>query len=73
MKKTTTLSTVISADVKKAATEYCKKHGLKLQYMIEKGLVDQLEDWIDLEAYRERKSEPTIPFEEVLKGIGKRK
>ncbi len=65
-KATATLSTVIDAEVKKAATAYCKRSGIKLQYLVEKALVEQLEDVIDLEAYRERRDEPVVALSEVL-------
>lgn len=71
MKKLATLSTVIDADVKRAATEYCKKNGLKLQYLIEKALVEQLEGVIDLDAYLKRQGEATVSFETVLAGMKK--
>ncbi len=60
MKRSVSLSTIIDADVKQAASAYCKRHGIKLQYLIEKALVEHLEDAIDLEAYHQRKDEPTI-------------
>lgn len=66
MKKTTTLSTVINSDVKKAAAALCKRKGMKLQFLIEQALIEKLEDEIDLEAYQERKAEPTIPLEDIL-------
>ena len=67
MSKQVTLSTVIDEQVKKAASALCKKKGYKLQYFVEKALIDQLEDEIDIEAYYARKNEETIPLEEILK------
>ncbi len=67
MEKTSTLSTIINSDVKHAAVAFCKKKGLKLRYFIEEALLDQLEDEIDVEAYRKRKNEECIPLEQVLK------
>ena len=67
MEKTSTLSTIINSDVKQAAVAFCKKKGLKLRYFIEEALLDQLEDEIDIEAYRQRKDEALIPLEQVLK------
>ncbi len=61
-----TLSTVVAPEVKRAARAYCKRHGLKLRFLVEKALVEQLEDEIDLEAYRARKAEETVPLEVVL-------
>jgi antitoxin component of RelBE/YafQ-DinJ toxin-antitoxin module len=66
MSKTANLSTVVDARVKEAATAFCKRHGIKLSYFIEQALLEQLEDEIDLEAYRTRKNEKTIPLEDIL-------
>lgn len=66
MDKTTTLSTIINSDVKRAAVAFCKKKGLKLRYFIEEALLDQLEDEIDIEAYKQRRDEETIPLDQVL-------
>jgi len=73
MGKNVTLSTVIDAEVKRAVTEHCRRRGLKLQFLIEKALIEQLEDEIDLEAYYQRKNEPTIPLEKVIAGLKKEK
>lgn len=62
-----TLSTVISPEVKRAARAYCNRHGLKLRHLVEKALVEQLEDEIDLEAYHARKAEDTVSLETVLR------
>ena len=61
-----TLSTVIDGRVKKALQDYCKRKGLKMRFVIEEALIEQLEDEIDLEAYRKRKDEETFSLEEVL-------
>ena len=73
MSETSTLSTVIDARVKDAITLFCKRRGIKLRYMVEKALIEQLEDEIDLEAYHARRNEETVSLEEVLSGLGKRK
>lgn len=73
MTKESTLSTVIDADVKKAVAEFCKMRGLKLRYLIEQALIEQLEDAIDLEAYQARRHEKTIPLSRVLAGRKKKK
>lgn len=62
-----TLSTVIAPEVKRAARAYCSRHGLKLRHLVERALVEQLEEEIDLEAYRKRKAEGTVSFEAVLR------
>lgn len=73
MSETATLSTVIDVRVKDAITSFCKRRGIKLRYMIEQALIEQLEDEIDLEAYHARRNEETVSLEEVLAGLGKRK
>lgn len=62
-----TLSTIVDSRVKKAALHYCDKRGLKLRYLVEQALVEQLEDAIDLEAFLKRRSEPTYSLAQVLK------
>jgi hypothetical protein len=73
MRQDVTLSTLIDANVKKAVIQLCKRHGLKLRSLIEQALIDQLEDEMDLQAYHQRRSEETIPLEEILKGQKKRR
>jgi hypothetical protein len=65
--KTTSLSTVIGAPVKNAVVEFCRRKGLKLRHFIEEALLERLEDELDLETYRTRKNEDTVPFEEILR------
>jgi regulator of PEP synthase PpsR (kinase-PPPase family) len=69
----TTLSTVIDSRVKDAVTELCRRRGIKMRYLIEKALVEQLEDEIDLEAYETRRNEDTYSLEEILTGLEKKK
>jgi len=73
MSETATLSTIIDARVKDAITAFCKRRGIKLRYLVEQALVEQLEDEIDLEAYRERRDEETFSLEEILEGLNKKK
>lgn len=73
MLPTATLSTVIDARVKRAASEFCKRRGLKLRHLVEQALVEQLEDEIDIEAYAQRRDEPTVSLEEILSSRTKRK
>ena len=63
---TATLSTVIDARVKRALSVYCKRKGLKVRYVVEEALVEQLEDEIDREAYYARKEEDLFSLEEIL-------
>jgi hypothetical protein len=72
MKRSTTLSTAIDADVKKAVDLFCKRKGLKLRFVVEKALVEQLEDELDLQAYLERRNEETFSLAEVLSGLKRR-
>lgn len=69
MNETATLSTIIDARVKDALVSFCKRRGIKLRYLIEQAIVEQLEDEIDLEAYHARRNEETVSLEEVLAGI----
>jgi hypothetical protein len=62
-----TLSTVIAPEVKRAARAYCSRHGLKLRHLVERALLEQLGDEIDLEAYLQRKTESTVTLETVLR------
>lgn len=62
MSETATLSTIIDARVKDAITAYCKERGIKLRFLIEQALIEKLEDEIDLEAYRTRRNEETVPL-----------
>lgn len=72
MSETATLSTVIDSRVKDALISFCKRRGIKLRYLIEQALVEQLEDEIDLEAYHARRHEETVSLEEVLAGNKKK-
>lgn len=68
MSKLVTLSTNIDEELKEALTDFCRKKGLKIQHVIEKAILDQLEDEIDIDAYLKRKDEEEIPFEKIIKG-----
>lgn len=68
MGKLVTLSTNLDIQIKEALTAFCKKKGLKIQHFVEKAIVEQLEDEIDLEAYYQRKDEETVSFSSLLKG-----
>lgn len=70
---TATLSTVIDSRVKDAITSFCKRRGIKLRYLIEQALIEQLEDESDLEAYRERRNEETVPMDTILAKLKKGK
>ena len=64
--KETTLSTIVSVPVKDAVTRFCRQRGLKLRHFIEEALIEQLEDEIDLEAYKQRRQEQTVSLETIL-------
>ncbi len=66
--QTVPFSTTIDIHVKAAVSEFCKKRGLKLRYVVEQALVEQLEDAMDLEAYFQRRNEKTVSLEQVLAG-----
>lgn len=65
--RSATLSTVLSEDIKKVVTAFCKKRGLKIQHFVEEALIERLEDQIDVEAYENRRSEENVSLEAVLK------
>ena len=73
MSEPATLSTVVDSRVKDALIRFGKRRGIKLRYLIEQALVEQLEDEIDLEAYHSRRKEETVSLEDVLAGIKKKK
>lgn len=73
MSKDATLSTLIDADVKEAVTRFCKARGLKLRYLIEEALIEQLEDAVDLEAYHARRHEETVPLAKILSSLKKKR
>lgn len=73
MSEMTTLSTLISSQVKNATVLFCKRRGLKLRHFIEQALIEQLEDEMDLEAYRQRRNEETLPLETILSGRRQKK
>ena len=73
MSETATLSTIIDARVKDAVTEFCKRRGIKMRYLIEQALIEQLEDEIDIEAFRARRNEETFALDEVLADLRKKK
>ncbi len=66
MESTASLSTLIDAELKAALTRYCKRRGLKIRHVVEQGLLEQLEDEIDRQAWLDRRNEPTVPIETVL-------
>lgn len=67
MEKFVTLSTTLDSEIKEALTAFCKKKGLKIQHFIERAIVEQLEDEIDLGTYHQRKNEETISLADLLK------
>ena len=73
MSETATLSTIIDARVKDAVTEFCKRRGIKMRYLTEQALIEQLEDEIDIEAFRARRNEETFSIDEVLADLRKKK
>jgi len=66
MNTVVTLSTNIDSKLKKALNDFCKKKGLKIQHFVEKAIIEQLEDEVDLEAYYKRKHEETISFDNLI-------
>ena len=71
MAKLATLSTNIDFELKEALSMFCKKHGLRIQSVVENAIREQLEDEIDLASYQERKNEEEISLAMVLKKLNK--
>ncbi len=71
MAKLATLSTNIDFELKEALSMFCKKHGLKIQSVVENAIREQLEDEIDLASYQEQKNEEEISLAMVLKKLKK--
>ena len=71
MAKQVILSTSIDFELKEALSMFCKKHGLKIQSVVENAIREQLEDEIDLADYQERKNEEEVSLSAVLKKLKK--
>lgn len=71
MAKQSTLSTNIDSELKEALSLFCKKHGLKIQSVVENAIREQLEDEIDLADYQSRKNEEEVSLVTVLKKLKK--
>ena len=67
MAKQTTLSTNIDLELKRALSDFCKRHGLKIQSVVENAIREQLEDEIDLGSFHERRDEEEVPLSAILK------
>jgi hypothetical protein len=63
------LSTLISPALKKALDDFCAAKGLKIQNVVENGILEQIEDAIDLEEYEKRKNEERIPLKKLFKDL----
>ena len=46
---------------------YSKERGLKIRYVVERAIVEMIEDESDLAVWRQRREEPTVTWVEVLK------
>ena len=67
MARTATLSTTIDPTVKRALALYSKERGLKIRSVVERAIVELIEDESDLAVWRQRRDEPTVTWAEVLK------
>ena len=67
MAREATLRTTIDPAVKRALIKYSKRHGMKIRFVVERAIVKLIEDETDLAAWRQRRDEPTIPSNGVLK------
>jgi len=66
---TVQISARIDVALKKAVDEYCKSHGIVMNYFVQEALVDRLEELEDIEDLRKIRHEPTRPLSEVLKEL----
>lgn len=71
MAKQAKLTTNIDLELKEALSVFCKKHGLKIQRVVENAIREQLEDEMDLASYHERKNEEEVTLAAVLKKLKK--
>ncbi len=67
MARDATLSTAIDPVVKRALALYSKKHGLKLRFVVERAIVELIEDESDLAVWRRRRDEPIVTWADVMK------
>ena len=67
MAREATLSTAIDPVVKRALALYSRKHGLKIQFVVERAIAELIEDESDLQVWRERREEPTMTWAGVRK------
>ncbi|MCU0246876.1 MAG: DUF6290 family protein [Bryobacter sp.] len=52
--------------MKRALALYSKQHGLKIRSVVERAIVELIEDEADLELWRERREEPAVSWSQVL-------
>lgn len=71
MSRQVTLSTLISVDLKKALTTFCKTRGLKIQTIVENAIRERLEDEMDLAAFEKRKDEEETKLAKVMEKLKK--
>ena len=71
MARQATLSTAIDPAVKRALALYAKKHGLKMRFVVQRAIVELIEDESDLAVWRQRRDEPVVLWAEVLKAHGR--
>jgi hypothetical protein len=63
------LAVVLPMDLKKAVSNHCKEHGLKMKKFVEEALIEKLENTMDIASIAARENEETIPLSEVLKKL----
>jgi len=67
MPREATLSTTINPEVKRALALYSKQSGLKIRFVVERAIVELIENESDLAIWSQRRDEPTVAWAEVLK------
>jgi len=73
MDDTSPLSTIIDTQVKEAVTEYCKSHGIKIRYFIERALVERLDKEKAVEAGGTRMASMSPPRADASVKLNKKK
>ena len=67
MPRVASLSIAIDPEVKRALKLYSKEQGLKIRFVVERAIVELIEDDSDVAVWRQRRDEPTVKWAGVLK------
>ena len=67
MTKQATLSTIIYAELKKALNTLAKSKRMKVCYLVEYALREQLEDMFNISIYQQRVDEDSVGHDDIMK------